>query len=286
MRKPTWGRRGAAVLVLLLAATGCADDSDDSEDPRPSALSPSPSTPADTSSPFQLLEGPLKRCGPQPVSAAEVGFVPLRLHDQAIGTIPAVAAGTGRTVVVLLHQTDGGGLCGWLEFATTLADDPALAVLAIDLCRYGESRCRAVTNGTFRDADQVDPVALAVRYARASMGAERVVVLGASMGGSVALMAAATVPGIDTAINLSGPVDWAGMEAIRMGKELPVPVLFAMADPEGPDQVNGARRIVSNAPTGSEFLPAEAGHGYELLNAMDGSLTPIAERVLRWIAAE
>ena len=43
---------------------------------------------------------------------------------------------------------------------------------------------------------------------------------------------------------------------------------------------------MSNAPAGSEFLPAETGHGYELLNAMDGSLTRMAERVLRWIAGE
>lgn len=282
MRKPGWGSVGAIVLAVLLATTGCGNSSDE---PSPAAQSPTPSAPTSAPPQFQLLDGPLKRCGPKPVAAAEVGFRSRTLRDQAVGAIPAVTAGTGRTVVVLLHQTDGGGLCGWLEFATTLADDPALAILAIDLCRYGEARCPAVGDGTFRDADQVDPVELAVRYARDDMGARRVVVMGASMGGSVALMAAATVPGIDSAIDLSGPVDWAGMGAIRKGKELPVPVLFAMADQEGADEVSGARRIVGKAPAGSEFLPADAGHGYELLNEMDGSLTPIAERVLRWLAA-
>ena len=194
------------VIVLVVVLTGCSEDS---EDPAPSAASPSTSAATEYPS-FELLEGPLRRCGPQSAAAAAVGFRPRVLGDVAVGKIPAVTAGTGSTVVVLLHQTDGGGLCGWLEFATTLADDPTLAVLAIDLCRYGESRCLAVENGTFRDADQVDPVELAVRFARASMRAERVVVMGASMGGSVALMAAATVPGIDSAIDLSGPVDWAG----------------------------------------------------------------------------
>jgi pimeloyl-ACP methyl ester carboxylesterase len=202
-----------------------------------------------------------------------------------VGTIPAAVAGGGRTAVVLLHQTDGNGLCGWLEFATTLAADPGLSVIAVDLCRYGEARCPAAENGTFEDADQTGPVALAVRHARERLGARRVVVMGASMGGSVALMAAATLPGVDSAVDLSGPVDWAGIETIREGRELRVPVLVAMAEEEGVEQVEGARRIVGNAPAGSEFLPAEGGHGYELLNEVDGSLTPIADRVLRWLAA-
>jgi pimeloyl-ACP methyl ester carboxylesterase len=225
-----------------------------------------------------VIDGPLARCGPQPVAAAETGFEYLKLRDRAMGQTPAITAGSGRTVVVLLHQTDGGGLCGWLEFATTLATDPELSVLAIDLCGYGESRCTA-------DAEPVDPVELALRHARAHLKAERIIMMGASMGGSVALISAATLPGIDSAIDLSGPVEWQGMEAVREGKKLPVPVLVAMADDEGTDQVSGAQRIVDNAPAGSEFLPAEAGHGYELLNEMDGSITPIGERVLRWLAA-
>ena len=75
------------------------------------------------------------------------------------------------------------------------AAEAGLAVLAIDLCRYGESDCRAVADGTFTDADQTDAVAVAVEHARTKLHAERVVVAGASMGGSVALMSAATLAG-------------------------------------------------------------------------------------------
>ncbi len=277
MPKPLRSCLFAVVLSALLATTACGDDTDDSGVGPPSE-SPSTSTPTQTPAPFQVIEGPLARCGPQPVAAAETGFEYLKLRDQAMGQTPAITAGSGRTVVVLLHQTDGGGLCGWIEFATTLATDPDLSVLAIDLCGYGESRCTA-------DAEPVDPVELAVGYARADLKAERIIVMGASMGGSVALISAASLPGIDSAVDLSGPVEWQGMEAVREGKTLPVPVLVAMADDEGTDQVAGAQRIVDNAPGGSEFLPAEAGHGYELLNEMDGSITPIGERVLRWLAA-
>ena len=281
-------RRGVPMLVLsaVLAATGCADDSGDDTSPGSSAPAPAePASSSPTRAPFQVMDGPLRRCGPQPAAASEAGFRYLRLRDPDVGTVPAIRAGSGRTALVLLHQTDGNGLCGWLEFATLLADDPDLSLLAIDLCKYGASRCTKVADETFAPADQVDAVEMAVRYARETQRARRVVVMGASMGGSVAMMAAAGLPGIDAAVDLSGPVGWSGMEAVREGRALPVPVLVAMADQEGPEEVRGARRIVRNAPKGSELVPAEAGHGYELLVGMDGSPTPIAERVLSWIAA-
>ncbi len=276
-------RRVAAVLLLLaLALGGCGKDAaDDGTSPKEADPSPSTSSAASsapTRGPFAVLDGPLRRCGPQPASVSEAGFRYLQLRDPAVGTVPAVRLGSGPTAVVLLHQTDGNGLCGWLEFGAVLAADPSLSVLAIDVCPYGESRC---VPGT----DQVDPVALAVEHARSDLGARRVVLMGASMGGSVALMAATRLPAVDTAVDLSGPVDWKGMDEVRHGRALSAPVLVAMADDEGPEEVAGARRIVRNAPAGSEFVPAAAGHGYELLLGMDGSPTPIAERVLRWIAA-
>ena len=183
---------------------------------------------------------------------------------------------------MLLHQTDGNGLCGWLPFMPAAAD-AGLAVLAIDLCRYGESDCRAVAQETFTDADQTDPVAVAVDYARTELHAERVVVAGASMGGSVALMSAATLPGVDAAVDLSGPVEWDGMDVVRRGRALDVPVLVAMATSEGPEEAAGAQEIVANAPAGSALLTPDTGHGYVLLNDSDGAVLPLAADVLRWI---
>ena len=160
------------------------------------------------------------------------------------------------------------------------AADAGLTVLAIDLCRYGESDCRAVAEGTFTDADQTDPVAVAVDYARSELHADRVVVAGASMGGSVALMSAATVLGIDAAVDLSGPVEWDGIDVVRRGRALDVPVLVAMATSEGPEEAAGAQEIVANAPTGSALLTPEAGHGYVLLNDSEGALLPLGADVL------
>ena len=103
------------------------------------------------------------------------------------------------------------------------------------------------------------------------------------MGGSVALMSAATLPGVDAAVDLSGPVEWEGMDVVRRGRALDVPVLVAMATSEGPEEAAGAQEIVANAPAGSDLLTPETGHGYVLLNDSEGAVLPLGADVLRWI---
>ena len=174
------------LITCALVATACETDSgtkDDATSPGSTAPATSPPPPAATGPAWTSFAGPLQRCGPQPAGVLAAPFKPITLRDPAVGRIPAVRLGRGRVVVVLLHQTDGNGLCGWLPFMPAAAD-AGLAVLAIDLCRYGESDCRAVSQETFTDADQTDPVAVAVDYARTELHAERVVVAGASMGGA------------------------------------------------------------------------------------------------------
>ena len=89
-----------------------------------------------------MLDGPLGRCGPQPAEMAEAGLDYRVLRNAEAGRFPAVMAGSGDTVAVLLHQTDGNGLCGWLEHVPALIADPGVSVLAIDLCTYGAAECR------------------------------------------------------------------------------------------------------------------------------------------------
>jgi pimeloyl-ACP methyl ester carboxylesterase len=231
------------------------------------------------------MDGALSRCGPVPESVASTPFDYEVLRDPAVGSIPSVSVGRGATVVILLHQTDGNGFCGWLPFARDLAQAPGVSALAIDLCNYGKASCTKVDAGTYTDADQTDPVELAIRHAREQLHARRIVVVGASMGGSVALMSAATLPGIDAAVDLSGPVTWPGMEVVDQGRALDVPVLASTADSEGPDEVAGMREIVANSPAGSSFLPAQSGHGYALLNDGDTEPLPMNEELRDWIVA-
>ncbi|WP_436701083.1 alpha/beta hydrolase family protein [Nocardioides sp. BYT-33-1] len=283
-------RSRIGAVTTLLAATvalaGCGGT--DEPDSAPTTGSTTESTTGSatpstsetaTEAPWQVLDGPLARCGPQPADVAEAGFTPAVLADREVGRIAAVTAGTGPTVAVLLHQTDGNGLCGWLPYAADLVAEPGLQVLAIDLCGYAESECTGDRTGPA----QVDAVGVAVREARTRLQASRVVVVGASMGGSVALMTAATHDGVDAAVDLSGPVDWEGIEVVDGGRALRVPVLVAMADAEGDDQVSGAQAIVDLAPAGSRFEPAESGHGYDLLLDGDARPLPLADTVAAWI---
>ena len=157
------------LIASALLATAC-ETSSGTEDDASSTESTVPATsppPTATGPAWTSFTGALQRCGPQPAGVLEAPFEPITLRDPAVGRIPAVRLGRGRVVVVLLHQTDGNGLCGWLPFMPAAAD-AGLTVLAIDLCRYGESDCRAVAEGTFTDADQTDPVAVAVEHARTS----------------------------------------------------------------------------------------------------------------------
>ena len=56
---------------------------------------------------------------------------PLTAPDGSV--INTVWLGSGSTAAVLLHQTDGNGLCGMLFYASYLADHGIRSV-AIDLC--------------------------------------------------------------------------------------------------------------------------------------------------------
>ncbi|QIG41696.1 alpha/beta hydrolase [Nocardioides anomalus] len=279
--------RAAVVVLVAVAATGCGSGSSS----RPAEPAPAPgaatATTTGAASPsaaaWATLPGALGRCGPQPPRVQGASYEPLTLTDPAVGRIPAVRLGTGSTALVLLHQTDGNGLCGWLPFLP-IAAAAGYTTLAVDLCRYGEARCRKVDDGTFTDADQVDPARLAVRYAREQLGARRVVVVGASMGGAVALMTGVAVPGLAGVVDLSGPADWPGLGTARGGRALPVPVLVAMADTEGAEAVAAARAVAAHAPAGSAFLAAPTSHGWDLVTGPEGEATPLTGPLLAWLA--
>ncbi len=266
---------GVSTVLLLAVGAGCGGSTRGQgahERATPSAAVSSTST----SRPYSTLSGPLGRCGPQPVEVAHAGFHYRVLRNRKVGTLPAVTAGHGSTVAVLLHQTDGDGLCGWLPFAAKIVKDPSVTVVAIDLCGYGHANCRGA-------ARPGDAASVAIDVARRDLHARRIVVVGASMGGSIALITEVNDDRVDAAADLSGPIDWPGMKSVRGGRAVRVPVLVAMADTESKAEVRGARNLVGHAPKGSRFLEPSAGHGYELLLDPNGQPGPLAAPLLAWI---
>lgn len=181
------------------------------------------------------------------------------------------------TVLVLLHQTGPSGLCGWGRFAAAAAER-GMASIAIDMCGYGDSECAP---GVERDpAAQAD---LALAHARDDLGARRVVLVGASMGGSSTVIAVADGVRADAWVDVSGVSSWDGVRLQSLADELAdggLPGLVVYARSDGPLQYGAAQRLARTA--GARFLDGGSGHGYALLTDTDGQLLPAGEAVLRF----
>jgi pimeloyl-ACP methyl ester carboxylesterase len=190
----------------------------------------------------------------------------------------SVWLGAGGTTAVLLHQTDGNGLCGFLFFADYLAGR-GIRVAAVDLCGYGQSACLASPAAT----DRVAQVGAVVKAARAE-GAKRVVLVGASMGGSIAITAAGGT-GADAVVDLSGPASFESSDINRDAGSVSMPALFAFSKSDSAD-LAAVRAALPRMPTKHKiFLTFDIGHGYELLqDLIDDELTPLAPKVAAFVA--
>lgn len=265
------GSRGWAALaaaLVLSVASGCggkAPTGQAGNTPTPPVTTPV-TTPATepSSSPAVPLAGagcPLDAKGGR---QAHIG------HD-----LGGLVFGTGRTGVVLAHQSDGD-LCQWLPYAKTLAQRGYRA-LAIDFPGVGASTDSAATlDGALADA---------AAFLRAD-GATKIVLIGASMGGTASIAAAAEIrPPVAGVISLSGPSVYQDTRAVDAAPKLAVPVLYMAAD-DDPSFAASARELYAATPTRDKrklvVLPT-GGHGVQLLDADLGA--PAAPEVNKFLQA-
>ena len=251
---------GAALAALLLLATGCSDGAGSDAVAPPSAEQPADPTTA-------LRE----RCVSAIPEEAELeaftlaGATGARLEAARIG--PASSA----DVAVLLPQTSG--LCGWGRWASAAAEAGVTSIL-VNPCGYGGSECTAD-----EDADPLTEVAAAVLVARDELGAERVVLLGTSMGGSLTVMAAAAGADVDAWADVSGPSAWEGVELASLAATLPDEGLVVMAPSDGKALYDAAEALADAG--GVPFVPGRSGHGWELLvDPVTGVVTRIGRRLI------
>lgn len=133
-----------------------------------------------------------------------------------------------RTTVLLAHQSNGS-LCEWMPYARRLAGRGHF-VFAFDFRGHGFSEGRQAYGRLGLD------VAAATRAVR-GLGARRVVVVGASLGGIAGIVGAASIrPPVTGLVALSAPAEIPGrLNALPSAARLRVPTLYLAADGDQSD---------------------------------------------------
>lgn len=169
--------------------------------------------------------------------------------------------GRGSTAVVLAHERNQD-LCQWLPYARRLAGLGYL-VIAVDSRNNGQSQRRSYPASQRLGAD----VATAAGTAR-RLGAKKVFLVGASIGGSAVLVAGANVrPPVDGVVSLSGAADLVGAAASVKNLRVPVLYLAAKDDTRSIDFGADAQRLYNATPSADKAITIVPGsdHGVQLM---------------------
>ncbi|MFE6972209.1 alpha/beta hydrolase family protein [Streptomyces sp. NPDC057682] len=163
------------------------------------------------------------------------------------GYAPKGGSGAG---IVLAHQADGT-VCQWKDKADELSK-AGYRVLAVN------------SNG-----QEVDEVVGAAGYLR-DKGAKKILLMGASKGGTAVLAAAPRLkPQPDAVVALSAPTQYQAMNALKAVPELTAPVLYMAADGDG-DFAVGEKELNRQSVKSSEhrfvLVRGESLHGVALLD--------------------
>lgn len=183
----------------------------------------------------------------------------MRLTSPSGNSIATVVLGGGTSAVVLAHQNHED-LCQWLPYGERLAG-LGYRVLAFDFVGFGNSTYRT-------DKTYVEDITTVVTYLR-GQGVTKVVLIGASMGGTMTVAAAASItPPVDGIVALSAPSVFDGVDAVDAVTGLTMPEMFIAG---GSDLVYVAtiRAIYAAAPPGlRRLLVVDSNqHGVRLLAA-------------------
>ena len=196
--------------------------------------------------------------------------------------IYAAATGDGSKAVVLLHESGGAGLCGWLPTMHWLSSNGIRAV-AINFRGYPPSG--TPSPAAYHRYDEDIRAAIGAAH---TLGANHVFVLGASMGGVATVAEAPKLNDIEGVISLSGELELptSELDAIGAAPKITVPFLFVGSEADGYVLGSEARRLTRAVGSKDKQVHVFAGgyHGWDLLD-----VAPYRARVkaliLNWIRA-
>lgn len=180
--------------------------------------------------------------------------VPSSAHARAVvfsaagEQVTGAEFGSSGTVGVVLAHEYMGNLCGWIAYAEHLRD-LGYRVLAFD---FGTHLVEDVKGAGERLRND---------------GATKIVLMGASMGGTASLVAAASAsPAVSAVAALSAPSDFMGMDGTAASRQLAVPVLY-MAAQDNAEFPGDARAMYAVCPSTHKQLQVLPGsdHGTAML---------------------
>jgi dienelactone hydrolase len=251
-------RRAALALAAVVAVAGCGG-----------------SHPAASHYPAAKLVANV--CGAVPAGLKTSAFW-LKTSDGV--QLYAAAAGTGPHAVVLVHESGGAGLCGWLPTMAWLAKNGFRAV-AVDLRGYPPSASPG-TAAYHRYAPDLQATVDAAH----GLGSKTVTLMGASMGGAAALVEAAKLHGISGVVSLSGELDLptSELDALAAAPHLREPLLVLASQDDGYLDGADAHRLVRAAGSADKTLRVYPGadHGWDLL-ALAPENARVKATLLRWL---
>jgi pimeloyl-ACP methyl ester carboxylesterase len=187
-------------------------------------------------------------------------------------TLRGAVIGRGPAGIVFAHQV-AGDRCQWLDFARELAGRGGYRVLVFDMRGYGAS------SGSANVRPDRDVAAAAAELRR--RGAKRVILVGASMGGTGVVAAAPGIrPAVSGVVELSAPVGFGGVNALPAVRKLKAPALFVAGRDDG-DFPAATRALYKAAASRDKQLviAATSWHGVDLV-----ALPAVKKRVLDFIA--
>jgi pimeloyl-ACP methyl ester carboxylesterase len=260
-------RRLGLLAVVLIAVAGCGGGSHSAARER--------ATSTGTAAPVSAADRPCTEPG---VRAQAIRF---GTSDGVM--LSGAVVGSGPVGAVLIHEYPRD-YCGWLPYAGYLSRH-GVRVLLFDLRCFGDSPCPDGGRG-----HATTDVAAAMAELR-RRGARRVALVGASMGGAIAVVAAARLHPA-AVVDLSGERDTTGLtpgidaDAGSAAHGVTAPALFAVARADRYVPVADMRVVARRARSATKrliVLPAAAGHGWDLLFGTETTWSPLAATVAAFI---
>lgn len=184
------------------------------------------------------------------------------------------------TTAIFVHQMDANA-CGWFLYAADLAAQGVRSML-VNLCGSGETEC-SKSSLTDTGADAV----LAAAERAVADGATRVVLVGASIGGTTVIKAAirgASTGDLDGVADLSGPIVADGTDLRAVADAITVPVFLAVSpdDPVvSPEEMTGLADATSSDTI--TLIVDGAGHGWDMLGSPGGRAGTVGEQLADFI---